>query len=76
MSTVDSTFLQFFNLIFFIYFFLISGHYSVKVGLITAATQEMDSYKKNCIASSILGLMDCIPWAIQAFFQFSINRSA
>jgi len=46
------------------------------VGLITAATQEMDSYKKNCIASSILGLMDCIPWAIQAFFQFSINRSA
>jgi len=46
------------------------------VGLITAATtpSEYTGYKKHCFASSVLGLVDCIPWAIQAFFQYSINR--
>ena len=46
-----------------------------EVGLITGATLEDGPYKSHCFASSILGLLDCIPWSIQAFFQFSINRS-
>jgi len=64
------------ELVFPIFMVLLIGVASI-VGLITGATVDdsMSGYKNHCFASSILGLLDCIPWAIQAFFQFSINRS-
>lgn len=49
------------------------------VGLITASLRFGDDgleyYNRACIAASVLGLLDCIPWGLQAFFQYSINNS-
>lgn len=65
------------ELVYPIFMLILLGVASV-VGLIAAATVDdgNNNYKRHCYASSILGLLDCVPWAVQACFQYSINRAS
>ena len=62
--------------IFPIFMVLLLGAASI-VGLITSSlafgADGHDYYKRACIAASVLGLVNTIPWGLQAFFQYSIN---
>ena len=63
------------ELIFPVFMVLLLATASI-VGLITASVAFPDTYyQRLCIAAACIGLTSTVPFGVQAFFQYAINKN-